>query len=216
MKRPSRFSRQVRKNQLKKRLVIMGDESYLNKGKRSKLARHARPQPDQIWIWGATVQGYGRTSFVFRILKHPSDCLDGRPRGAAEMLENLRYLDMRKDDVYVSDKWLGTVAAIGRLQAENGWRRFDHQIVNHSAGEITNRAGYSTNAIESKWAITKKWIKKKHGGHLPSHNDRSQWESLLCEFQYRQCVSGPSKQDSGHTWEVPLKTFMRHLAMSAV
>ena len=212
MKTSARFSRQVRKNHLKKTMVIMGDESYLNHGKRSKLTRNSRPKRDQIWLWGATVQGGGRRSFVFRVLKHPSDCLDGRPRGAKEMLENLRSLNMSRNDVYVSDKWGCTVAAVRQLMKENGWRRFNHQIVNHSAGEITNTAGYSTNAIEAKWSILKRWVKKLHSGKLPRDHDREKWSLLLDEFHYRQVRSEQSPNDSGNTWEVPLTTMMKDLS----
>ena len=158
------------------------------------------------------MQGGGRRSFVFRVLKHPSDCLDGRPRGAKEMLENLRSLNMSRNDVYVSDKWGGTVAAVRQLMKENGWRRFNHQIVNHSAGEITNTAGYSTNAIEAKWSILKRWVKKLHSGKLPRDHDREKWSLLLDEFHYRQVRSEQSPNDSGNTWEVPLTTMMKDLS----
>ena len=87
-----------------------------------------------------------------------------------------------------------------------------HQIVNHSDGEITNAARYSTNAIEAKWSIVKRWIKKNHGGTMPTHNDRSKWEALFLEFQYRQSMGEPSPNDNGNTYEVPVKVFMKHVA----
>ncbi|OLP89947.1 hypothetical protein AK812_SmicGene28538 [Symbiodinium microadriaticum] len=42
-------------------------------------------------------------------------------------------------------------------------------------GEIKNSNGYSTNAIEAKWSLLKRWAHRKLGGKLPSHSDRVKW-----------------------------------------
>ena len=53
--------------------------------------------------------------------------------------------------------------AVKKLRAEKGWPRTKppHEIVNHSEGEIVNANGYSTNAIEAKWSVAKRWIRSK-------------------------------------------------------
>ena len=75
--------------------IFVVDESHLNKHKPGKLSKQGRPQKDQVWIWGAALQGNMSTHFMFKILKHPADALDGKPRNHKEMLENLRYLGLR-------------------------------------------------------------------------------------------------------------------------
>ena len=91
-------------------------------------------------------------AFIFRVLDRPAEALDGRPRGAAEMEKNLEILGLQKGDIFMSDKWGGTVAAMKRLRALSSWSATQphHEIVNHPAGEIVNCSGYSTNAIEVK------------------------------------------------------------------
>ena len=106
---------------------------------------------------------------------------------------------MSPRDVYVSDKRGGTVAAVKRLKRQPGWLRFKHQILNRSAGEIANSAGYNTNAIAAKWPILNRRIKKMHGGTLPRNHDRTTWVLPLKEFHYRQVVSEASPNDYGHT-----------------
>ena len=87
-----------------------------------------------------------------------------------------------------------------------------HEVVNHSDGEIVNARGYSTNAIESKWGVVKRWIRAKFGGRLPQHHDRAKWKLVLNEFQYRK-THGSVSRDYDHCREVPLKVFMNHIAM---
>ena len=158
---------------------------------------------------GAVLQG-DSNAFVFRVLDHPADALDGRPRGAKEMLANLRLIGLRKEDVFVSDKWGGTVLAVKKLRAEKGWPRTKppHEIVNHSEGEIVNAKGYSTNAIEAKWSVVKRWIRSKYAGRLPQHHSRDKLRNLLKEFQYRKTY-GTQTRDFGHSYKVPVKSVPR-------
>ncbi|CAE7687762.1 hypothetical protein AK812_SmicGene9476 [Symbiodinium microadriaticum] len=46
---------------------------------------------------------------------------------------------------------------------------------------------YSTNAIEAKWSLLKRWAHRKLGGKLPSHSDRVKWHRLINEYQGR-CI----------------------------
>ncbi|CAK0875836.1 unnamed protein product, partial [Prorocentrum cordatum] len=108
---------------------------------------------------GARCAG-GSNSFVFRVLGHPAGALGGRPRGAKEMVANLRLIGLRKDDVFASD----------RLRAENGWPRTrpPHEIVNHPEGEVAGASGYSANAIEAKRGVVKR--------------EKLDWDSIEMEF----------------------------------
>ena len=63
-----------------------------------------------------------------------------------------------------------------------------HEIVNHSAGEIVNSNGFSTNAIECKWSMIERWIRHKMSGILPAHSDRTKWSWLIDEFQARSML----------------------------
>ena len=129
---------------------------------------------------------------------------------------NLKSLGMEKDKhIFVSDKWLGTVAAMKQLRVDEGMTvaQLPHEIVNHSAGEITNSRGFTTNAIEARWSVLKRWARKHLGGKLPGHNDRAKWRMLLIEFQYRQFVL--ATEGVGRTLEdhsVSVKMFMKHAA----
>ena len=169
--------------------VFIADESYLNKRKAGSLSRTGRPQKDQVWIWGAVLEGCVSTHFIFRILKHPSEAAAGKPRGHAEMLDNLGMLGLSKGDIFVSDSWPATTSAVKafRRQHELTERTLPHEKVNHSAGEIKNSNGYSTNAIEAKWSLLKRWARRKLGGKLPSHSDRVKWHRLINEYQGR-CI----------------------------
>ena len=92
-----------------------------------------------------------------------------------------------------------------------GPRQLTHEICNHSEGEIVNERGYSTNAIEIKWGIVKRWVKKKCGGALPKLS-REDSSCLFQEFFYRQCMGVPSAVDYGHTYELDFKSFLKHVA----
>eukprot|EP00439_Symbiodinium_sp_Y106_P054477 s3618_g7.t1 len=93
LKKPSTALQQhILKNQKR---IFIADESFLNKKKPGKLSKYGRPQKDQIWIWGAVLENNIKTHFLFRILDHPADALDGKPRGHKEMLRNIRSLGLR-------------------------------------------------------------------------------------------------------------------------
>lgn len=205
-KKPS-TKQKARNSRLKKR-VLIADESFLNKNKPGKLSKYGRPKRDQLWIWGAVLQGHSRTHFVFRILKHAEDAYDGRPRGHKEMLQNLRMLGLRKGDIFVSDSWRATVSAVKGIRQEIGVTpaHLPHELVVHNQGEIVNAGGYSTNAIESKWAVLKRWIKRKYGGKLPSHGDRSKWHLLVNEFQARAMLSVDATFDYDHYHTVTVRS----------
>ena len=114
----------------------------------------------------------------------------------------------------VSDCWKGTIAAVKALRKENGWgtRTLRHELVNHSAGEIVNPRGFTTNAIEGRWSVLKRWLKKRNGGRMPTGLSRKQWEILLGEFQYRKFASQGNTMDSGHTFLVSPLHFFKVLA----
>jgi len=42
----------------RKRVIVMADETYLNKGKRTRLSPGCRPAADKIWLWGVAVQDH--------------------------------------------------------------------------------------------------------------------------------------------------------------
>ena len=190
----------------KYKYVIEIDESHLNKAKAGALSKSSRVQADQVWVWGATIPNHPER-FLFRVLDHPDDVFDGKPRGKDEILKCLRLLDIKKKTILVTDGWKGTKAAVKALREELGWTEKDlwHEVVNHSAGEITNANGFTTNHIENRWSIIKRWIRKRMGGMLPRHNDRLRWKQLLNEFHWRKIAS------KGRNHEVPLKEALRIL-----
>ena len=51
-----------------------------------------------------------------------------------------------------------------------------------------NINGFSTNAIECKWSVIKRWIRHKMSGILPAHSDRTKWSLLIDEFQARSML----------------------------
>ena len=177
----------LKKNQKR---IFIADESFLNKKKPGKLSKYGRPQKDQIWIWGAVLENNIKTHFLFRILEHPADALDGKPRGHKEMLRNIRSLGLRSGDTFVSDKWKATVSSLKAYHVETGLttRTLPHEVVNHSEGEIVNSNGFTTNPIEAKWAVMKRWIRKRGGGVLPKHGDREKWAALIYEYQGRNLL----------------------------
>ncbi|CAE7868885.1 NEK5, partial [Symbiodinium microadriaticum] len=121
--------------------------------------------------------------------KHPSEAASGKPRGHAEMLDNLGMLGLSKGDIFVSDSWLATFSAVKEFRRQHGLTEttLPHEKVNHSAGEIKNSNGYSTNAIEAKGSLLKRWARRKLGGKLPSHSDRVKRHRLINEYPGR-CI----------------------------
>ena len=126
--------------------------------------------------------------FFFQVLKHPQDAFDNRPRGKRELLEIFRSMDFQSGDVVVTDCWKGTIAAVSALKQEYGWSDVElrHETCNHAQGQIVNDNGYSTNQIENKWSVLKRWARKRHGGKLPHRKDRQGWTNLLGEFKLRK------------------------------
>ena len=135
-KKPSVAKKHLKKNHRGR--VFIADETHLNKRKPSILSKHGRPQRDQIWLWGAVLEGHVGTHFLFRILDHPHDAYDGGPRGHREMLRNINSLGIKKHDTFVSDKWKATVSAFNAFREANGLSESDmpHEIVNHSLGQV--------------------------------------------------------------------------------
>ena len=199
LRRPTMFKRPAKSSlpaYRTNKLIVQADESYLNKKKRSMLSKVGRPQHDQLWIWGCIIQGHPGC-FFFRILDHASDAFDGKPRGKAEMLVNLHYVGITREVIYVSDSWKGTIAAVKQYRIDKRWpaSSLRHEICNHSQGEIVNRNGFTTNGIESRWSVLKRWIRKRYGGKLPAYKDRNAWRLLVEEFQYRKYLKHADDED---------------------
>ena len=97
--------------------------------------------------------------------------------------------------------------------ASHSWSDADlwHEVVNHSAGEIVNSNGFTTNHIENRWSLVKRWVRKRMGGRLPLHSNRETWTRLLNEFHWRKIVAHGHILDWGHTWYVPLTEAMATL-----
>eukprot|EP00438_Fugacium_kawagutii_P003905 Skav220698 [mRNA] locus=scaffold472:538021:539481:+ [translate_table: standard] len=134
------------------------------------------------------------------------DACEGRPRGKQEILDCLRFLNIPKKTILVTDGWKATKAAVKALKDEKGWGDAElwHEVVNHSAGEIVNTNGFTTDHIETRWSAVKRWVRKRSGGMMPRHNDRRKWTRLLTEFRWRKIASRDSSADGGRTWQVPL------------
>ena len=103
----------------------------------------------------------------------------------------------------MSDKWKATVSAMKCFRRDKGFteQQLRHEIVNHSAGESINQNGFSTNAIECKWSVIKRWIRQKMSGILPAHSDRQKWSLLIDEFQARSLLKAQASHsfDRGNT-----------------
>ena len=198
--------------------VFIADETHLNKRKPSVLAKHSRPQRDQIWLWGAVLEGHVQTHFLFRVLEHPDDSYDGKPRGHKEMLCNIESLGLQKHDVFVSDKWKATVSAMKAFRKSKRISTEDlpHEIVNHSEGEIKNQNGFTTNPIEAKWSLIKRWVRHRMSGHLPNHSDRRKWRLILNEYQTRNLLKTQSPKcfDRGNITTVGFKNMARLFVVS--
>lgn len=94
-----------------KPIILEADESFLNRGKRTHLIGNVRPQRDKLWLWGCTVADKPELSF-FRVLDHPDDAYDGRPRGKAELMCCFNMVGLNKNMVVVTDSWRGSIAAL--------------------------------------------------------------------------------------------------------
>ena len=105
-------------------------------GKRANLQKNARPKGTQIWLGGAVVEDRPEI-FWFKVLKHPTDAQENKPRGKAELLECFRSMGMKKCDIFVSEGWKGTKAAIHQMRVDMNWSEDDllYELCNHSAGE---------------------------------------------------------------------------------
>ena len=103
---------------------------------------------------------------------------------------NIRQVAPPKNTIIVSDKWKGTVAAVKQYRTERCFTeaQLPHEIVNHSAGEIINQRGFTTNLIEAKWSVLKRWLRRVNGGRMPTHSDRKAWTRLLTLFQFRKLL----------------------------
>ena len=66
------------------------------------------------------------------------------------MIEHLKLLGFRKGDIFVSDKWQSAISAMKSFKKDDKLTESNlrHEIVNHSAGELVNQNGVSTNAID--------------------------------------------------------------------
>lgn len=137
------------------------------------------------------------------------DAFQGKPRGHQEMLTNLHLLGLQKNTIIVSDSWKATISAVKAFRSSKRWTQNDlhHELVVHSAGEIVNPRGFTTNGIEAVWSVVKRWIRRRCGGKMPSHADRTKWRLLLDEFQWRK-LNATCTLDYGHTYFVPFDAFL--------
>eukprot|EP00959_Pyramimonas_sp_CCMP1952_P318988 6674156-Pyramimonas_sp.AAC.1 len=121
------------------KIVVQVDEAHLNKRKPGRLARAARPQKDQAWARGATVQGRPDV-WPSRVLDHPLEAFNGKPRGRDEMLTNMHLLGLKTGTALVSDSWGATISAAKEFKKLKRWTVKDlrHELVVHPAGEIVN------------------------------------------------------------------------------
>ncbi|CAK0844951.1 unnamed protein product, partial [Prorocentrum cordatum] len=87
--------------------------------------------------------------------------------GKKELLDNFKELSPPAGVIIVSDKWKGTIAAVKQYRTDAGLteRMLPREVVNHSAGEITNE--------------------KRDGGMLPKKANRQKWSRLLAEHRFR-------------------------------
>jgi hypothetical protein len=188
MKKPA--AAVLRPHHLRNKVTLQLDETLANGSrKKSRLAKSARPKKDQIWVCGAVVEDHP-DMFFFRVLEHAGAAADGKPRGKDEMLKCLEAIGLDAGMVLVTDSWKGTIAAVKELKRRRGWTddMLVHELVVHSQGQIVNPNGFSTNQIESKWSVLKRWIRKRNGGKLPGRKDRRGWKLLLQEFQWRKML----------------------------
>ena len=98
---------------IKKLRQISIDETHWQRGGISKnMAPHSKVAlTHPTWVWGAVEVGLdGRNqNCVFRIMRSPSQALDGKPRGTSE-LTRLAWAHLGADNLIVSDGWAATRA----------------------------------------------------------------------------------------------------------
>ena len=94
---------------------------------------------------GMKTAGEGRPDlFLFRILDHPMDAWEGKPRGKREMLDNINALGLYDGEskwILVSDKWTGTLAAVKQYRQDN---------------ELTGATFPHDNHVDAKWSFLKR------------------------------------------------------------
>ncbi|CAK0843836.1 unnamed protein product [Prorocentrum cordatum] len=185
------------------KIVVQVDEAHLNKRKPGRLARAARPQKDQVRVWGATVQGRPDV-WLFRVPDHPLDAFKCKPRGHDEMLTSMHLLGLKKGTALVSDSWGATISAVKEFKKLKRWtvKGLRRELVAHSAGEIVNPNGFATNGIEAVWSVVKRWVRRRCGGRMPSHSGREQRRALLAELQWRK-MNAHKTLDWGNAYFVP-------------
>ncbi|CAK0855516.1 unnamed protein product [Prorocentrum cordatum] len=193
--------------------IVQADEVFHHKSKVSRLAPGTRPKKKQAWLRGAVVQG-SPEHFVFRVLEHPEDALDGRPRGKEEMVTNFDTLGLREGMAVATDGWRATIAAVEHIKDRDGWsdRDLKHEIVVHPKREVKHQRGFTTTHIENRWWVPKRWLKKRLGGRLPTTSDRRKWARWVTELQYRNAVAKSHSMDGGHAYSLPTKAFLSHVA----
>ncbi|CAK0909945.1 unnamed protein product, partial [Prorocentrum cordatum] len=192
MKRPARPTPPAARTA---KVITQVDESFLNKGKLPKLAKNARPKKDKLWLWGAVDQGSPHR-FFFKVLKSVGNAYDGKPRGKKELLDNFTELPPPAGVIIVSDKWKGTIAAAKQYRTDAGLteRTLPREVVNHSAGKITNERGFTTNYIELQLSLIKRWIRKRHGGMLPKKANKQKWSRPLAEHRFRTHIKAVEQE----------------------
>jgi len=63
-----------------------------------------------------------------------------------------------------------------------------HVALNHTEGEIVDLHRNTTNHIEPRWSVMKRWLRKRAGGKVPS--GRLGLQRYLREFQFRKAAEG--------------------------
>jgi len=142
---------------------IAADETYIGGLDKN---RHAHKR-------GGRRGGAGKTVVMALVQK------DGEVRAGTidnserETLEGVIEAHVEKGSTVVTDRATG----YRRL----GKKGFLHQTVNHYAGEYVNKDGFSTNAVESLWAVFKRQYHGTHHYISPKHLD-----AYLGEMAFRQ------------------------------
>ena len=128
-----------------------------------------------------------------------------------ECLKSIGLEDVVPDEdiILVTDSWKGTTAAVKQIKDDNDWDDDDlrFELVNHSKGEIVNMNGYTTNQIEARWSVLKRWIRKRNDGRLPAGKDREGWKLILLEFQWRKRMQFVNNVDQSNTRRFPTLFF---------
>ena len=95
----------LRPHRLRNKIVLQLDETLVKGShKKSRLAKAARPKPDQVWVCGAVVEDHP-DMFFFRVLDHAADAYNRKPRSKEEMQKCLTAIGLDRDMILVTDKW---------------------------------------------------------------------------------------------------------------